>query len=644
MSKVDIIAAIEKTWIFERVTPDAAGASGKVSDLFRNEGVAQRGHLAIGAPSPAATLMAREVIQNSWDAAQELRGDPEYERIPAFYIDFLFKQAEGGEKEDLVDALGLRQLAAQARRVAGTDDEKRKKLGLGTGDCLRDLEERGSIDYCEIVEHGAKGMYGPWSGAKSRMYLAMLSIGYNEKADGSGGTFGYGKAGLIRASHPRVVVAYSCFPEQADDPGVTRRLLGVTYWGRHEDAEGNALSGFARFGDEVTPELVRPFENERADEVAAALGFAVRSAEDVNRLGTTFLVLDPAVEPDELREAVERNWWPALLDEKFTVLITDSSGNERPCRPRKNSELAAYVAAYDVLAVNAAGENQRLHDLGTYKPQGEARRSLGRVALVADPAGWSFPDDSDGSGDVTENRSLVALTRTPRMVVEYHLPGRDISRRTPFVRGLFLADDDVNGHLGRTEPKAHDRWDSQPSDDVDAAAAAFAGVALTRIKDAVREFQNELRPPVDETGAVRLQRLDEKLKRLREPTGPKPPPPPPGERPYTFGFDVARRAENGRLTLSGKVSVELSESAPASAMESRIRLAFAIDEDGRRGDEVPLKVTAPSGFNPIDGDGNRFVGTVTRTPLLFEIESEPYRADWTGELLVSAEVVAEAGE
>ena len=72
-------------------------------------------------------------------------------------------------------------------------------------------------------------MYGPFEGAKSKMYLALISLGYTAKAEGSGGSDGYGKAGLIRGSATRTVVAYTAFRERKDDPGVTRRLLGMTY-------------------------------------------------------------------------------------------------------------------------------------------------------------------------------------------------------------------------------------------------------------------------------------------------------------------------------------------------------------------------------------------------------------------------------
>ena len=87
----------------------------------------------------------------------------------------------------------------------------------------------------------------------------------------------------------------------------------------------------------------------------------------------------------------------------------------------------------------AASGVARLWDLGAYGPQGGEALQLGKLALVAEPDGWSFPDEAGNGEGGVENRSLVVLTRDPRMVVEYHLPGRDISRRVPYVRGVFVA-------------------------------------------------------------------------------------------------------------------------------------------------------------------------------------------------------------
>jgi len=115
-------------WVFERVSPNTSGSSGKIIDLFRNEGAGERGFLQQSAPAYAATLMAREVIQNSWDAAEELRGTrPE---APPFAIDFLFDALKEERKRALIAALGLEQLADHAKAVAPTDEE-RERLGLG---------------------------------------------------------------------------------------------------------------------------------------------------------------------------------------------------------------------------------------------------------------------------------------------------------------------------------------------------------------------------------------------------------------------------------------------------------------------------------------------------------------------------------
>lgn len=625
------MAVLPTRWHFESVNPNTSGSSGKITDLFRNEGAAEPGFLQADAPTYAATLMAREVIQNSWDAARELR--EVCPGAPPFAIDFHFDDLRGKKKSALVEALGLRELADHATAVASTE-EARAALGIGTGDCLISLASETPLRVCRIIEHGASGMYGPWFGAESRMYLAMLSIGYNEKADGSGGTFGYGKAGLIRASHPRIVIAYSCFTERPDDPTVTRRLLGVTYWGQHK-LNGVSLNGFARFGHTVEDGQVTPYENEIADGVAASLGMDVRNPDVLEQLGTTFLLIDPSVEAEELQVAVERSWWPALLGDRFTVQIATVEGTRLTCRPRKNAQLRAFVDAFDHYTTATQPPSGRRIQLGTYSPRGGEPLSLGTVVLVADPSGWSFPDENTPTA--VSDRSLIALTREQRMIVEYHLPGRDISRRLPYIRGLFVADPDVNIHLSKTEPKAHDKWDTRDSDDVPGLSTKYAAEIVERIKNHVRDFQDELRPPIDEHAAVRLARLDERLAKLRSQTGIRSPPLPQGDRPFSVTLDVKRVQIGNDLQLVGRVDVGLAPHAAEDEIQARLRFAFALEEDGRRGTLVPLMIEAPKEFVRTDGDGSVFTGTVGRVPARFVVRSDAYRGDWTGELLVEGE-------
>ena len=60
-------------WHWEQPDPNRGGAAGDLAKLFRNVSVKQPGPFEIEAPPEDATILAREVIQNSWDAAIELR-------------------------------------------------------------------------------------------------------------------------------------------------------------------------------------------------------------------------------------------------------------------------------------------------------------------------------------------------------------------------------------------------------------------------------------------------------------------------------------------------------------------------------------------------------------------------------------------
>lgn len=65
-------------WTWEEVNPNHSGTSGDLAKMFRNEPVKAPGVFAKDQPSPEATVMAREVIQNAWDAALEFRADEEH--------------------------------------------------------------------------------------------------------------------------------------------------------------------------------------------------------------------------------------------------------------------------------------------------------------------------------------------------------------------------------------------------------------------------------------------------------------------------------------------------------------------------------------------------------------------------------------
>ena len=210
---------------------------------------------------------------------------------------------------------------------------------------------------------------------------------------------GYG-SGLIRGSAVRTVVAYTCFRERDDDPSVTRRLLGMVYWGQHHRGD-ESYTGFGRFGheqDPQDPDAIVPFENEKADEIADGLGIPVRDPGYPEQLGTTFLLIDPTVRAPDLVKAIERSWWPALESGvDFNAVVETVEGHESCPRPRKDDVLATFLDAYE--SATAPPDNRRSdRKQVVLRPIGSFPRP-GVLGLVADPAEWSYPEQTEPSGN-----------------------------------------------------------------------------------------------------------------------------------------------------------------------------------------------------------------------------------------------------
>lgn len=622
----------DTTWKWEKTDPNRSGSSGDISKLFRHERIKNPGVLGLGAPPHSETLMAREVIQNSWDAATELQR--RMENPPEFEIRFEFENLAGDRKRSFSDHLDLDGLAQRSEVVDRLD------VGLTETDCLDGLHGDGELGVLVIEESGTTGMYGPWEGAKSKMYLALVSLGYTEKGEHAGGSYGYGKAGLIRGSAIRTVLAYSCFREQADEPGVTRRLLGMTYWGQHTIEETN-YTGFARFGDQVDGH-VKPFENEDADRVARALGLDLRDPANPYELGTTFVVVDPRVDPKALVTAIGRSWWPALEEGLFEVAVRNYDRNVLHPRPMQDEVLRSFMRAYRIASTpqDNAQALERQHSI--MRSVDDEEYDLGRLGLVADTGtnGWSYADQLVSATDDEEidHRSLVALTRSPRMIVEYWEAGR----ATPFVRGVFIASDEVDELLLMTEPKGHDSWQTYSQDgELDSHAAAVAETALKSIKYYVSKFRGQLKPAPRPREDVYLPVFDQFIRSVLSGSGRGWNPPVVDTRPVSIRLDYEPEAVDGDMVrVTGSAKYALSEHFQGEEADIEVSIRYRYIEDDRVGDHVPLDIREPDGFRALEGDEVKYLGSITRgEEVKFDFVSEPYVSSWSGRLYANAEVI-----
>lgn len=637
-------------WRWEITDPRRSGGAGDLAKLFKNEEPRQPGVLAQDAPSSEATLMAREVIQNSWDAAAELQtarsaiGRP----APRFRLDFDFIELSGAERQRLVEAADLGGLAAQLSAVRASGGVRALGMPRTTAlDHVHDPEQ--VMRVLKITESGTTGMYGAFESDQSKLFLALISLGYTAKAAGSGGSYGYGKAGLIAGSATRTVIAYTCFEPRDDDVvdgiPVTRRLLGMTYWGQH-GVEGTSFTGFARLGTDMG-DWTGPLVDEKADRLAADLGLEVRSAGDDDALGTTFLLIDPVVEPHDLRNAIERNWWPAIQDRRFTPVIGEQRLGEAATRliprPMQNSAIAPFARAYEL--ATTPQDNDVAHefraDLG-HLPNSLGRRPIGMLGVVADLGGWSYANDHDDDGGTTlRHATLIALTRGPRMVVEYHQP-RGTRSQPPFVRGVFVADEAIDDLLRQTEPKAHDAWvtkATQLEEEVDHEAPHVAEQVLRAVGRATRKFQERLRPPLPDPGDVRLSVLSELFRDIaRGSSGTRPLPPPVGERDVAITTSLRSEAVDGAIRATGTVRLRLSDHYQESDIAIvRFRLVYRFLEDDRAGEICPLDIDSPVELGSPDEEGYHHV-ELGRDFIVMKFHSEPYSPDWSGRLILKANV------
>ena len=477
-------------------------------------------------------------------------------------------------------------------------------------------------------------MYGSWEQGKSKLYEALCALGIGkDPRTGAGGSFGYGKAALIRGSALRIVIAYTCFRDP-EEPGVTRRLLGATYWGVHE-VDGVRHLGMARWGNGT-----RPLENEAADEAAHRLGIRLRDPNSVADRGSTFLLVEPTVEPDALQTAVNRSWWPALEDRDlgFHVSITGADGAPHDLRPSVAEDLLPFIRSYRH-AVSPSTAHRRSVNFRKY-PIGTKSRVWGHLVLFTGSDGWSFPNHDD-SDDPDE--SLVAIMREPRMVVEY-LRKRSGYTQTPILRGAFVAHARANESLAKTEPFGHDSWDHQG--DAPENAKRIAKTIKDQINARILALQKELRPTPPKPERVALPEFDRIMRQiLRGPGRPTPPPPPPRtvhirieqNQPQAAGVDTIRTVGVARFSLTEHVRRRQDDA------QVRIAIQFLlVEHEGSRGDPHPVTVDPPDDFELDDqGAGEQtFMGVLTgNEERRFSFRTDPYNAEWSGRVVVSAGVI-----
>ena len=595
------------SWIFQGSDPMGGAAGEAYANTLKSPGM-QPEH-----------VLAREAIQNSVDAG--LEGEK---------VRICFRQVQltNAAKATFVEAAGIKHIA-----------ERVGELELAIPNCLTTLDKpRTPLSLLYVEDYNAVGLSGDPHDKNSNFYRLLLSLGDRSKArtsKGTGGSYGFGKSVYSSSSAIQTIFAYTRFTDEKGEEHT--RLFGCGYYASHEHKRksysGRAWLGTRKHEDDVGRLVIDPYEDKHANKLAEKLGFELREEGD---LGTSILIVDATVDLKDLMIGVEDWWWPRLSEHKLDVEVHDADGSVSVPRPKKNDQLKPFIEAFEIARGIAAAKS------GTQK-QSPLNR-LGDMALGV--CGFVVaPLNDQGNPIVRSDRcNTIALIRAPLMVVAY----KPCSETAPVVVGAFMAADDIDLVLKKSEPPAHDRWDPDSANlrDVKGEGKGVVTAVMSRIKDQLKRFQREAAPPAPPK-QKRLSILERALGSYFRPqgTGPKPPPEAVSS-PLHLEFTKQPYAEasaNGMLRLRSVFSVTLDSEASDESVNLKLHVRCPVLEDGgQEGDDLTLAIDVKgvdATPDPVDPSVLRFV-VVKGVKAAFTVESEDYDAAWTVRL--RPEIDAEA--
>lgn len=576
----------------------------------------------------ATAQLAREVVQNSWDAAQVLRNEPGHE----FRVSFRFVEFDKAKSSDIRSAFQSDDLRDYFVESLGLDEKKVSLLGDK------------SVKALIIEDFGAHGLYGrPDLRNKSILYRALYTIGSTAKANDSGvsgGSFGFGKSAFVSASQSNTVFAYSCFDKFEKDPA-TRRFVGWTWHNEFERA-GEVFEGRAIFGDmylsgsggQVKP---IPFEDDAADEFAKLFSIAPRRATSINSRGTALVLLDPLIDPQILIEELENNWWPAMVDPDINMHleVIDFDGTVLHPQPKSRDDLKPLIRAYELATQPLDAEpavNERMVEIGN---QG-GFKNVGKIGFVA-----VEPNEDQAPRVIPK----VLMTRGPRMIigeVEHKFQAKNVEIYAIFA--TQAASLGVDAALRSREPYSHDRWDFTEEEDPSypgsqLLAKKIRETLVTEVNKFTKDMSRDLTPETKRL--TEFGKLFGKL--FGDSKGPEIPPS--GQAlPVSINFKRQElEAVAGKVRLTQQLEVSLRETFSGESLRISIEPELAVLFDGTsKGDSLTVNAKTLTGSIGISGKDGFYVATLTRgDKVKVELKSEAYPLDYSVDLRV---LVNEIGE
>jgi hypothetical protein len=433
------------------------------------------------------TLLVRETVQNSWDAAQHTDVRPINYRLDGWTM-------TGPELE------ALRSVVFSDRSVPSLP--------------LAGVLEEDRVPVLVISDRGTTGLGGTTradivTSEPSDFADFVRNVGQPPDKDQGGGTYGYGKAVLFLASKAFTIVAYTrCVTCGKAESRLIAIGLGEPFSRPEEDVE-RLYTGRHWWG-KCDPEAgVEPVVDADADAIASLIGLPGFPGDSYGTsimiVGAEFGELDFRSAMEQMREAILWHCWPKMVEPSGQSPAIEFSltmeGEELPLgSPLDHPDLRGFVQAY--FAASGTGTQgvltARVEEIRSQSP----KRHLGQLGVVQYIRDQRLPDSTPGR-PFTGPPHHVALMRGPRLVVKY-LAGPDAPVPGVAWAGAFVADHAVDRAFAAAEPPTHDDWtpDILPR----SHEKVFVNVGLRNIRESVKMFTRP-QPPATNSPVVPLAGL-----------------------------------------------------------------------------------------------------------------------------------------
>ncbi len=477
---------------------DASFMYGHDDEIIDNTGLFEDNR-----PSRAASILVREVVQNFWDSCDERRKKAGNKIVPGApaTLEFRFIELKGQDAKDFHQNLGINELQHYVNN--GKVNSEADQTGFNE---LQDVFEEitrpnRSVKILQIIESGSAGMHGAWNPSnKCKLHSATMRPGGSDNAEGAGGSWGYGKMGAIRTSRINTLLYYTAHSHAINpEDTATQRFLAVSAWGAFKvGATVHTGWGYqkpiADNGDAL------PYIDRDAQEAAKKFFIPVRNHEIPEEIGSTICVIEPDVTPEDVKEAIERWWWPAITwgdtgdGPPLEISVTDYDQENLEINPREHKVVGSIIDAYEKFQNPDQSNNNvfRKFPLPTSNEDEVPNIPPGDLYLTSSTK-WNNPENvvietDNGTGEEIRHESFIAMVRSHGMVSHYWKPITN-STDGPFVRGMFIASPQANLLLGKIEGPLHHTWRNERESHTPKRGNFLAGFLRRKIADRVRKLK-----------------------------------------------------------------------------------------------------------------------------------------------------------